>query len=49
MNFKQKRRQRKDEVDLVAQIGLEHESAARMELENKYLLSAGEVSDGWTG
>jgi hypothetical protein len=42
MNFKQKRKQKKDEVDLIAQVGLERENAALRELENRYVLSGGE-------
>jgi hypothetical protein len=38
----QRQQQKKDETDLRAQIGLELESAALRELENKYVLSAGE-------
>jgi len=49
MNFKQKCKQKKDEVDLVAQVGLERESAALRELENRYVLSGGqeEASTNW--
>jgi hypothetical protein len=51
MNFKQKRKkkQEQDEVNLIAQIGLERERAPRIEIENKYVLSGGEVEyTNWT-
>src|SRR5215217_1668199 len=37
----QRQQQKKDEIDLRAQIGLELERAALRELENKYVLSSG--------